>query len=169
MLDAQCIPHDDALLERQLRSVLGRRRELIADRLNMFLGTDGMRVSGPEPDPYVKQLDARVERVELSVRALIETELGGDATLLPSHITERLRDKVNDAVRRNPAVASSLDLLEGKLQYCDFASCRTSSPPRLCGRGLRRSSAPKKHSTLGAVRSPNCATQSGTAADERCD
>ncbi|MEO7262901.1 MAG: DUF262 domain-containing protein [Jatrophihabitantaceae bacterium] len=120
-LDAQAIPHDDALLEAgNYDQFLSRRRDLIADCLNLFLGTDGMGASEPNRDPYVRQLDARVEQVELSIRALVVNALDGDSALVPSHIAQKVNDRVFDAIRKNPAIAPGLDLFEARLHYCDF-------------------------------------------------
>ena len=121
ILDAQCIPHEDPLYEpSNYDQFLARRRELIADRLNAFLGTDGGDISGSNSDPYVRDLDTQVEQVELGIRDLISTQLDADAALLPRHISDKLHNKIGDAARRNPAAATNLGALHAILQYSDF-------------------------------------------------
>jgi hypothetical protein len=107
ILDAQCIPHEDPLYElSNYDQFLARRRELIADRLNVFLGTDGGVVAGSNSDPYVRDLDTQIEQVELAIRDFIATQFDTDTTLLPRHISDKLYAKVRDAARKNPATAT---------------------------------------------------------------
>jgi hypothetical protein len=122
ILDSQCIPHDHSLYEpSNYDQFLARRRELIADRLNAFLGTDGSDAAGSNSDPYIRDLDSQIERVELAIRALIATELDGDTALLPGHIGQKLSAKIADARRKNPVgAASTVDSLDEHLKYSDF-------------------------------------------------
>jgi hypothetical protein len=121
ILDAQCMPHEDPLYEpSNYDQFLARRRELIADRLNAFLGTDGGDISRSNSDPYVRDLDTQVEQVELGIRDFIATQLDADTTLLPGHISQKLHAKISDAARKNPAAATHPAALDGILQYSDF-------------------------------------------------
>jgi hypothetical protein len=121
ILDSQCIPHPESLHEpSNYDQFLARRRELIADRLNAFLGTDGAEVLSSNSDPYVRDLDTQIEQVELAIRTLIATELDGDTALLPGHINQKLYTKINDARRKNPDAAPTLDSLDEQLKYSDF-------------------------------------------------
>ena len=117
---SQCIPVEDELLEpANYDAFLIRRRELIADRLNAFLGveTDG---ATPLVDPVLRALDQRVEGIELRLRELIVLELEGDPGLLPPHVAQKIDERVSSAVRRNPGIASMVATLEGRLHYCDL-------------------------------------------------
>jgi hypothetical protein len=121
VLDAQCIPHDETLYEvSNYDRFLARRRELIADRLNTFLATDLADMPRRHSDPYIRDLDAQVERVELAIRRLIATELASDATPLPGHISQRVQEKISNAVRKNPSAAADFESLDAQLQYSDF-------------------------------------------------
>jgi hypothetical protein len=120
-LDSQCIPHDESLYElSRYDQFLSRRRELIADRLNAFLGTDGAAGIVSNADPYTRDLDAHIEKVELAIRAIIAARVDGDISVLPTHVSEKLHGKTQDAVRKNPSLAPSLESLEGMLHYADF-------------------------------------------------
>jgi hypothetical protein len=117
---SQCIPVEDELLELDsYESFLIRRRELIADRLNAFLGVE-QNGATPVADPVLRALDERVEGVELRLRELIVLKLAADSSLLPSHIALKINDRVSAAVRKNPSLASSVETLEGKLRYSDL-------------------------------------------------
>jgi hypothetical protein len=118
---AQCIPLDEALLEPDnYDQFLVRRRELIADRLNMFLGTDGAGAPRLQLDPHLRDLDQRIEDVELRIRKLVAKKLQGNESAFPGHIEEKIASRIADIARKNPAAVEQNPTLEGRLQYCDF-------------------------------------------------
>jgi hypothetical protein len=103
---AQCIPMEDELLgPDSYDQFLIRRRELIADRLNAFLGSEEGRHDA-DLDPHLRDLDRRVERTELDLRDLVVSELGGDVSLLPPHISQKVTERIRDA-GRIPTVAAT--------------------------------------------------------------
>jgi hypothetical protein len=118
----QCIPLESDLLNADhYNEFLIRRRELIAERINSFLGTEGLGQPDTERDPRRRELDQRVERVELRLRSLIDQVLTGDEKLVPSHIAARVNERIAAAVRRNPAVPNrDVESLAGRLQYFDL-------------------------------------------------
>ncbi len=121
MFNAQCIPTDDELLDpAEYDAFLSRRRDLIADRLNAFLGTQGRGRPEPIRDPVLRQLDDRVEAVELDLRRVVVERLDGDASRLPPHISESVAGKIRAASRKNPAAADGHASLDRQLQFCDF-------------------------------------------------
>jgi hypothetical protein len=119
---AQCIPLDDELLETShYDEFLARRRELIADRLNFFLDVDNGGAASPRMDLHLRDLNERVERVELRLRRLIREQLRDDGSLLPPHVAQKSTERLLDAARRNPASVRPTDAsLDKRLQYCDF-------------------------------------------------
>ena len=118
----QCIPVEDELLDAaNYDQFLVRRRELIADRLNAFLGTDTRGRVDLDRDPGLADLDKRVERVELELRTLVGDQLAGDRALLPIHVAQRIDDRVAGEARKNPAIADAHhETLERRLEYCDL-------------------------------------------------
>ena len=117
---SQSIPVENELLDAtNYDDFLLRRRELIAERLNAFLGLDGQGVAGLS-DPVLRALDQRIEAVELRLRDLIALELDGDLGLLPSHVAQKINDRVASAVRKNPSLARTASTLEPQLHYCDL-------------------------------------------------
>jgi hypothetical protein len=121
VLDAQCIPDDETLYEvSNYDRFLARRRELIADRLNTFLGTNVADMIGCSSDPYIRDLDSQIERVEVAIRRLVAAELAVDATPLPGHISSKVQEKISGVVRRDPSTAAGLKSLDAQLHYTDF-------------------------------------------------
>src|SRR5262249_10546639 len=71
--------------------------------------------------PQLRELDAQVEEVELGIRRIIADALDGDASRLPSHVQTRVRERLQTAARRNPAVdADHYESLAGQLEYTDL-------------------------------------------------
>ncbi len=99
--------YEQFLTERQ-RTILDAIEDLlIKERINL--------------PPNLRALDAEVEAVELRVRRMIDEALGGDASLLPPHVSQKVSERIQAALRKNPALDDRrLALLEGKLEYCDL-------------------------------------------------
>lgn len=83
--------------------------------------TGQLGVATEKPDPFRTRLDAKVERVELSLRRLIAERLDGDRALVPSHVSERVQDRVVAAVRKLPdESAPRLATFDGQLGYFEL-------------------------------------------------
>lgn len=118
---AQCIPVEDELLQvDNYDAFLARRRELLADRLNTFLGSHTGDAPLAPIDPQVRDLDQLVESVELKLRRLIANEAQANESSVPPHVDEKIRSRMADAVRKNPASVGKSPSLEEQLQYADF-------------------------------------------------
>jgi hypothetical protein len=119
---AQCIPVDDELLApANYDEFLVRRRDLIVDCVNAFLGTDTRGRTDFNRDPALRSLDERIEAVELDLRDLIVRRLDDDTSHLPIHVAQKVDERVTAAIRKNPSVSDGLhQTLAGKLQYCDL-------------------------------------------------
>jgi hypothetical protein len=71
--------------------------------------------------PRLRELDARVEVVELALRRLVADALDDDPTLLPTQVQVRTNERLQAAARRNPAVdLDSGATLRGRLEYADL-------------------------------------------------
>jgi hypothetical protein len=71
--------------------------------------------------PQLRDLDARIEQVELGLRRVIVEALQDDPEKLPSHVVQKARERVRSAAEKNAAL--DLDLyktLAGMLEYCDL-------------------------------------------------
>ena len=119
-LQTQCVPLEETLLEvDEYEAFLARRRELIADCLNSFLGPDREDGSRWERDTVLRALDERVEEVELRLRKLISATVDGSSAL-PPHVQQKMNERIESALRKNPGMAASTQSLEARLSYCDL-------------------------------------------------
>ena len=77
--------------------------------------------TGASRSPERLSLDIQVEGVELELRRIIADTLAGEVGALPSHVSERIKERIASARRRNPGLGNShYDSLAGKLEYCDL-------------------------------------------------
>jgi len=71
--------------------------------------------------PQLRELDAQVEQVELSLRSLIEAMLEGDAGKLPAHVRQKMDERLQAAMKKNAALdANRYATLAGRLEYADL-------------------------------------------------
>ncbi len=99
--------YDDFLAERQRTLQEAIENLLIKERLDL--------------SPQLRELDERVEQVELGLRQTVTHALGDDASKLPSHVQQKIDERLQVSAKKNPAM--DLDYsqtLAGKLEYCDL-------------------------------------------------
>jgi hypothetical protein len=71
--------------------------------------------------PQLRDIDARIERVELALRDLLVASLGGDSDLIPSHVWPNVEKRIGIAVRKSPFVdEEELAQLGKQLEYFDL-------------------------------------------------
>lgn len=71
--------------------------------------------------PDLRDLDERVETVELALRSKIENALSAQEEAFPQHVIEKVRQRLNRAQRKNPAFDKDYyATIEGMLEYCDL-------------------------------------------------
>ncbi len=71
--------------------------------------------------PQIRELDERLEKVEIGLRTVIHEVLKGDANLLPSHVVQKINGRINQAAKKNPALDIEFyKKLKGKLEFCDL-------------------------------------------------
>jgi hypothetical protein len=71
--------------------------------------------------PQLRELDARIEAVELALRALVDKALRGDAGRLPPHVRQKVDERFHTAAKKNPALdANHYAALAGRLEYADL-------------------------------------------------
>ncbi len=69
----------------------------------------------------LRDLDAKIEVIELSLRKLVDEKLNGDVNKLPRHILTKIQERLQTAGRRNPAMdAEYYQTLLGSLEYADL-------------------------------------------------
>lgn len=71
--------------------------------------------------PRLRELDERIERIELRLRELIAKSLNHQVATLPIHVLQKADERVQGALKRNPALnADFYQTLVGKLEFCDL-------------------------------------------------
>jgi hypothetical protein len=81
------------------------------------------RLSSPTQKPHtgLRELDARIEAIELLFRALITSTLGGDPSRLPSHINQKADERLASAAKKNVTInLKEYRRLPRKLEFCDL-------------------------------------------------
>jgi hypothetical protein len=77
--------------------------------------------------PQLRDLDAATEQVELKLRKTIDTVLHGGGSLIPSHILQKVDERIARAVKKNAALdAEHYQTLSGKLEYFDLRELQDS-------------------------------------------
>jgi hypothetical protein len=98
---------DEFLTERQKTIVHAIADLLIRARLDL--------------PPDLRDLDAQLEEVELALRGVILERLNGDPSVVPSHVNEKIKDRLETAAKKNPALdAGHYESLAGRLEYFDL-------------------------------------------------
>src|SRR5690606_21530069 len=71
--------------------------------------------------PQLRELDARIEAVELALRRGIDEALDGDPGRLPPHVLQKVEERLQVAAKKNAALDSErYATLAGKLEYADL-------------------------------------------------
>jgi len=79
--------------------------------------------SSPEPNRQLKlkELDARIEKVELNLRSLITFILDGDPGRLPPHVNQKADERLASAAKKNVVIdINKYNQLPYKLEFCDL-------------------------------------------------
>lgn len=71
--------------------------------------------------PQLRDLDADAERVELTLRKIVEVTLDGDGAKVPPHVLQKVDERIARATKKNAALdADRYQTLTGKLEYFDL-------------------------------------------------
>ena len=71
--------------------------------------------------PTLRELDSKIESIELGLRRRIDTVLESEPTEIPSSVRLNIEGRLQSALKRNPALDSAdYESVEGKLQYADL-------------------------------------------------
>lgn len=71
--------------------------------------------------PQLRELDTRVEAVEIAIRHAIDDALDGDPGKLPPHVRQRVDERIQTALRRSPSLdPSDFGELARQLEYFDL-------------------------------------------------
>ncbi len=110
---------DSPLMEDDYDSFLTWRLEHLDELLRETTGQTGPPTV-PMP-PRLRTLDTRVEEVELALRQLIRDRLHGDTERVPSHVIQKVRERIDAASRKQPGLGQRpAQDLATQLQYFDL-------------------------------------------------
>lgn len=73
--------------------------------------------------PHLKELDLKIEKIELAIRDQIANLFEGKhiGDIIPSHIEEKIRYRIDHTLKKNPTMhRSQFDSLRAKLDYFDL-------------------------------------------------
>lgn len=71
--------------------------------------------------PDLRDLDERVETVELALRSRIATAISTQENAFPQHVMEKVRQRLNRAQKKNPAFDKNYySTMSGMLEFCDL-------------------------------------------------
>jgi len=99
--------YDEFVAERQRTIITAIQNLVIKERLDLA--------------PELRELDARIEEIELSLRALIANQLQDDTSQLPQHITSKMQERMQAYVRKHPAAdRTHYQTLSGLLEFSDL-------------------------------------------------
>lgn len=71
--------------------------------------------------PRLRELDVQVEHVELGLRACIAAALGDASAQLPTHVKQKVDERLQKAAKRNPAMnLQEYGLLARQLEFADL-------------------------------------------------
>jgi hypothetical protein len=69
----------------------------------------------------LRELDAKVEEVELALRKAVASALDNDVSMLPSHVNQKVDERIQAAIRKNSAIdVDYYQSLAGRLEYIDL-------------------------------------------------
>ena len=106
----------DPFTREDFEAFLSERQRTLQDAIEDLLVKE--RLDLP---PRLRELDAQLEEVELALRRAIADGLNGDASKVPSHVQQKVSERLQAATRKNPALSSDhYRSLAGQLEYFDL-------------------------------------------------
>jgi hypothetical protein len=72
-------------------------------------------------EPQLRELDGKIESIELRLRALLQETLGNDHGQIPSHIAQKIEERISRALKKNASMdAERYATVAGMLEYFDL-------------------------------------------------
>ncbi len=95
---------------------IAERQRTIQEAIERLLIKERLDLS-----PQLREMDESIELVELELRSVVANALDSDPEQLPSHISLKVEERIQRAMRKNAALdADYYQTLEGKLEYFDL-------------------------------------------------
>ncbi len=113
---AQAILLRDPFTSEDFDAFIAERQRTLQDAIENLLVKE--RLDLP---PQLRELDERVERTELGLRKFVDDALARDAQALPSHVAQKVNERIQRASTKNAALDTEYyATLAGKLEFCDL-------------------------------------------------
>lgn len=106
----------DPFMPADFEAFIAERQRTLQEAIEDLLVKERLDLS-----PQLRDLDIQVEAVELDLRSTIAETLGGNATMLPPHVLQKIDERLQVAAKKNAAF--DLDYhrtLAGKLEFADL-------------------------------------------------
>jgi hypothetical protein len=106
----------DPFTREDFEAFLSERQRTLQDAIEDLLVKERLDLA-----PRLRELDAQMEEVELALRRVIADGLGDDASKVPSHIQQKVNERLQAAMRKNPAFTPDYYRpLTRQLEYFDL-------------------------------------------------
>lgn len=113
---AQAILMRDPFTSADFEEFIAERQRTIQEAIENLLIKGRLDLS-----PALRDLDERIEQVELKLRLLVFKGLNGSAGEVPSHIAQTVDDRIRGAAKKDPAMdVGQYETPKGKLEYFDL-------------------------------------------------
>jgi hypothetical protein len=98
------------------QALLAERQRTLQDAIENLLIKERLDLT-----PQLRELDEKLERIELRLRQVVAQALDGDPSNLPPHVLQRIEERLQTAAKRNPSLEQEYyETLAGKLEYTDL-------------------------------------------------
>ena len=95
---------------------IAERQRTLQDAIEDLLIKERLDLS-----PQLRELDAKIEAVELDLRRTISGALDGDIGRLPPHVGQKLDERIQSAAKKHAALdLDHYQKLDGRLEYADL-------------------------------------------------
>lgn len=119
---AQKILLRDPFTPDDFQAFLAERQRTLLDAIEALLVKQRLDLS-----PSLRELDARIEEIELQLRALVAHTLGNDPSQLPPHVQVKLDQRLRVASRSNATLdLADFEALDRRLEYSDLRELQDS-------------------------------------------
>lgn len=113
---AQAILLHNPFTKEDFEAFIAERQRTIQEAIEDLLIKERLDLS-----PQLRELDARVEQVELMLRNVIVAVLNANAAPLPTHVAQKAEERIQQAAKKSAALDTELyQTLAGKLEFCDL-------------------------------------------------
>ncbi|MGE5289435.1 MAG: hypothetical protein ACM3ML_19985 [Micromonosporaceae bacterium] len=101
---------------RDYEDFVAERQRTLFDAIENLLVKERLDLSPP-----LRELDARIEDIELRLRRVVDKGLGGSTVALPPHVAQKVAERLAAAARKRPANDDGrYETLAGQLEFCDL-------------------------------------------------